>query len=234
MKLRYGLEAIGLLVLFGTPGLAVCPQPHPRVCAEFFKSSPVFVGTVVSKRTVPYEGDFLDGWIYRLRVHRLFRGPTGNFVEVFTENSSARFPLDVGQRYLLFAERYGGRFVIDSCGNSGLLSQAGETIRQIEELEKATAGGEIAGRILAGYGEGYLERPIEGVRVTARGEQKTYATVTDREGRFRIVVPPGKYTVQTESSHWTVSPFDLSYDDPSKIVIHNGGCADLLFLADPR
>ncbi len=228
------LKAVAVIVLFGAPAFAVCPQPHPRVCAEFFKSDAVFIGTVLAQRTVPAEGDFYDGWLYDLRVQRTFRGSARKTISVFTENSSGRFPLESGRQYLLFATKYKNRLEIDNCGNSGLLSQAEDTIRQIERIEKAPSGGEIDGRVVTQSAQGYLDTPIGGIRIVARGEKKTYETVTSQDGSFCIHVPAGKYTVHAESSHWTISPYDLSYDDPNQIIVHHGGCAQVQFLATPK
>ncbi len=218
------LPLLAALLLQALPAVAACPQPDPKVCAEFFKSAAVFVGTVVSQRTVPPGGDFYDGWSYRLRVHRMFRGPGRRIIDVFTENSSARFPLEVGREYLLFARKSNGRLEIDCCGNSGQLSEVKDKIREIEQLAKASSGA-ILGRVAyQGLGTG-----VDKIRVVARGAGKTYTAVTDRDGWFRMTVRPGRYSVLVKSPD--VSAYDLSYDDPSDFVVPRGGCAQLQFVA---
>jgi hypothetical protein len=87
----------------------VCPVPKIRVNGEFFKASAVFVGKVTSVRVVPDRGNDLGGWLYRLRVEDTFRGPVRDELTVFTENASARFPLEVNREYLLFAYKWGAR-----------------------------------------------------------------------------------------------------------------------------
>ena len=140
------LLALAVVLFPGVRAAAVCPKPDPKVCSEFFKSDAVFAGRVESQRTVPATGSDYDGWVYQLRVHRVFRGTLGDTVDVFTENSSGRFPLEMGRKYLLFASRGDGRLVIDNCGNSALLSEATETTRDIERLGKASSG-EIEGHV---------------------------------------------------------------------------------------
>ncbi len=223
------LAGVAALLLFVDSAGAVCPEPHPKVCAEFFKSDAVFVGTVLTERTVPERERAYDGWVYRLRVRQTFRGAVRDILEVFTENSSGRFPLVVGETYLLFASVDEGRLTIDNCGNSGPLSQLQNLIPQIRKI-KRTSGAEIEGEVSAGPGM----PPPAGITIVVRGAQKTYRGVTARDGWFHIHVPPGKYTIRAESSAWKVVPFDLSYDDPDRIVVHNGGCAELKFLASSK
>ncbi len=218
----------GLALFVGSAG-AVCLEPHPKVSAEFFKSDAVFIGTVLKERTIPEKGGAYDGWMYRLRVKQTFRGSVRDTAEVFTENSSGRFPLVVGETYLLFAYKQVGRLTIDNCGNSGPLSRAEDLISQIRKVKKTT-GGEIEGQISVGSSV----VPLAGVSIVVRSEQKTYRGVTGQDGWFHIQVQAGTYTVRPELSNWDIVPFDLSYDNPDHVVIHDGGSAALKYLASPK
>jgi hypothetical protein len=178
VKLRHILLLVPVATLLhALPASAACRQPDPKVCAEFFKSDVVFVGTVLALRTVPTKGDFYDGWWYRLRVRKMFRGPDRETVEVFTENSSVRFPLTVGNEYLLFAKDFGGRLEIAHCGNSGLLSQSLQEIQEIEQIGKVPTG-TIEGRVVSPA----TWKGVDEVRVTARGEDGAYSAVTGPNG----------------------------------------------------
>lgn len=224
--------AIALLFFCWAPAGAVCLQPHPRVCTEFFHSDTVFVGTVISIRNWPPDSELIDGWFYRLRVTKVYRGPSKRIIEVFTENASARFPLEMNHTYLLFASKSGGRLEIDCCGNSAELGEAGIAIREIERVLKdirAAPGGDIGGRVvLSPFG---TDKGIAGISVTARRGTQTYSAVTDKDGWFHIQVLPGVYVVSPESSNWVVTDYDLSYDRSDHVVIQRGGCAELQFLA---
>src|SRR5882757_6156000 len=72
--------------LLGWPiaALAHCAQPHPPVCAEFFHSDAVFVGTVISSK-YRSQGEELPAWLYTLKVTRVFRGERQLTSRVFTE-----------------------------------------------------------------------------------------------------------------------------------------------------
>ncbi len=231
-KLRLSVMAI-VWLLSSIRTDAVCGQPSPRVCAEFFRSDVVLSGTVVSVRDWPATGANIEGWFYRVKVTRSYRGPAREFVEVFTGNDSARLPLVNGRSYLLFAREYGGRLTIGNCGNSAELSEAAESIHQIEtvlENMKSASGGDIGGRIVVGPGDA---RPV-GITVTARRGDKKYSGITDETGSFHIHVPPGRYAVWPETSQWTVTPYDLSYDNEDHVVVERGGCAELQFMAAPK
>ena len=210
---------------------AVCARPHPKVCAEFFKSDSVFVGTVVAQTAVINKEGY-DGWVYRLRVRKVYRGPTQDFIEVYTENTSGRFPLDTGETYLLFAYTFEKRFTITCGGNSAKLSEAGDALRQLEDLMKrlkSSTDGEVSGVVDEFVG---MNQPaVPGVLVTVRGGGKRYQGVTGKDGWFHITVPPGIYVVSAHSSKLHVIPYDLSYDDPEHIVVHKCGCTAIQFIA---
>jgi hypothetical protein len=225
------IAAIWLLLVL--PASAVCRLPHPRVCSEFFHSDVVFTGTVISVREWPKRQASPEGWFYRLRLTKSYRGSSQDVIEIFTGNDTGRFPLEKGQSYLVFAHKRNGILNIDNCGSSAELSKAGEVIRQIESVAtnmKSASGGDIGGRVVVSQ-EGVS---VRGITVTARGGGKTYAGVTDETGWFHIHVPPGKYIVWPETTEWIVTPYDLSYDNEDRVSIEPGSCAELQFLASPK
>jgi len=204
----------------------VCPQPQPKACAEFFKSTAVVLATVESEASVPAQGDFYDAWRYHLRVHRVFRGSPGKSLTVFTENASARLRLAVGEQYLLFASAAEDRLWIDSCGNSALASASDDRVRVVEDLRNGRTS--IEGHVAA--------RPawvgVAGVRLIITGGARAFRAVTDAAGAFAVPVPPGKYSVKAESAG--VVPFDVSYDDPRQVVVQRGQCGQVQFVAEAR
>lgn len=221
--------AVALPLLLCNPAFAYCPQPEPRVCSEFFHSHAVFVGTVVSVRELPEGRGFVAGWEYRLQVARVYKGPAQKFIYVRTENASARFPLEFGHKYLLFAFKSDNRLWITCCGNSSEFAQAASALQELERVlvkMKTNSGGEIMGRV-----RGVDDANVESFTAFAFGGGKMYQGVNEAGGWFRIRVPAGKFTVRVTSSSWDVTPFDLSFDNPENVVIRNGGCSDLMFVA---
>ncbi|HUY20328.1 MAG TPA: carboxypeptidase regulatory-like domain-containing protein [Candidatus Binataceae bacterium] len=225
--------AIAVSALNSTLASAVCPKPHPPVCAEFFHSDAVFNGTVTSVRHRQESGE--SGWVYELRVTKLFRGSAQPILQVFTEDASERFLLEKGNSYLLFAHAFPGGLEIDSCGNSTELGQGVHVVHDLErvlgEIKSGVSIGDLNGRVVESSD---TEAGVEGISLAVKDGATTYSTATDKAGRFRLHLPAGKYTVQPQTSSWLVSPYDLSYDRPDNLVIHGGGCAELQFLASPK
>ena len=222
------------LLLTPLPSFGFCPQPEPRVACEFYNSDAVFVSAVISARAVTPRGAAeLDGWLYKLSVQELFRGPRTRTIDVFTEDSSGRFTLSVGGKYLLFAGNFEGRLAITSCGNSAELSEAQDAIRELRRL-RIPEDAVIEGRI------SFLGGPdpatdIPRMQVIIRADGRKYKTTSDREGWFQLHVPPGKYSaVVQQIPHWNIAPYDLSYDNPNHFRARKGHCSGLQFNASSK
>jgi hypothetical protein len=213
---------------------AACPHPTPAPNAEFFKAYSVIVGTAISEKTDlnPYDGSLIEGWFYSLRIEKTFRGSPQKFMRVYTENTNGRFPLKVGERYLLFVYREEGRLTINGCGNSAPLSEATAAITAIKAIKHAGPYGEIQGRVqkkLEGDG-------VAGVRIVARSGKNRFSTVSGEDGWFQMRVPPGTYELTASSSAFIIVPDEsgLSYDDADRFVVHRGSSAHFEFFASPK
>jgi len=220
--------AVCIFCALPAPVAAYCPLPDIRVNGEFFKASIVFTGKVVSARNVPDKGEQEGGWFYRLRVMDTFRGPSLHEITVFTGDDSNRFPLVFGQEYLLFAYRGDGRLVIDCCGNSAPLSEAGDSLQILRALLDHKLPTEVEGYLFAENKAADLSH----VTVTIHGTFQTYTVTTDKEGRFRFQAPPGKYQVDFAARKYFVTDTDKFWYNPHGFVLHSGECASLeLFYA---
>lgn len=82
---------------------------------------------------------YMGAW-YDIQVTRTFKGKAPPHLRLFSENSTGRFWLNEGDRYLLFVSE--GPFeapisraaTIDTCGNSARLSGSRVMLRQVERL----------------------------------------------------------------------------------------------------
>jgi len=119
---------------------AVCLNGYPSITEEYAKSQSVFIGKVLAETAVPESGRYYDGDNYTVQVQEVFKGnPTGAVV-IFSENSSGRFPMSVGSTYILFVYHELGRYQINNCGNSGLLSGKQDAIQAVRQLERDKNG----------------------------------------------------------------------------------------------
>lgn len=222
------LVALALVCLFPfCAALGACITPIPTVACEFLHSDAVFVGTVISIKVAPARGDEYEGWFYDLTVQQLFRGPHTKTIQVFTENSSGRFPLNLGKRYLIFAYEYDGRLEIDNCGNSSLLSTAGPALRELGKIQ-IPKDAVIEGNISFLGSPGTVAH-LGGIRVTVRSNATSFYAVTGRDGWFHLHVPPGIYFAEIEQvPDLKIVPFGLT-EDPLHFEARSGHCVGLRF-----
>lgn len=224
------LSCIGAFIPLSSS--AYCFQPIPTVACEFLNNSAVFVGTVISTRDEPGRGPAdNDGWIYTLTVQRIFRGPSSKTIEVYTENASGRFPLDIGKQYLLFAWRYHGQLTITNCGNSALASDAIDSIRKLENM-KISGDAFIEGRIWLSDDADPSDH-VTGIVIVIRGAGGTFKAISDADGLFRVHVPPGTYSARVRQIPGkAITAYGGSGEDPDHFVARRGHCSGLQFRVD--
>jgi hypothetical protein len=115
----------------------VCVVGNPTVPEEYHLRR-VFVGTVLSERYEPPTKYFdQEGTTYTVRVDEPIRGQLLRTIRIFSENTSARWPMQVGTKYLLFVYRDSGRAIVDYCGNSEVYSASSPKLREVRRLKAA-------------------------------------------------------------------------------------------------
>jgi hypothetical protein len=119
-----------ILILWSSLASAACPNGYPTISEEYSSSVMVLIGKVVAHAATPAEGDFYGGDTYTVIPLRVLKGSPGSKVDLFSENSSGRFPMDMNREYLLFAYEEGGRIMVDNCGNSDLMPHAKNALAQ--------------------------------------------------------------------------------------------------------
>ena len=103
------------------------------------------MGADISSTNILDSDGFVRGTFYSIRVSEVLKGSPSKTVELYSENDSGRFPMQIGVSYLLFA--YDGifegvnesRLAIDSCGNSGTLKQSYSKLKMVRELARSTS-----------------------------------------------------------------------------------------------
>ncbi|QWT20151.1 hypothetical protein KPL74_20700 [Bacillus sp. NP157] len=114
---------------------AACYSGHPDIRSERRDSEFVILGNVTSSKDVMSkdEPEFVDQTVYTVAVLHSFKGKPARNIKIKSVNTSTRFPMDIGQTYLLFvmSDTDGGYFV-DSCGNSGATAKKSDAEKELE------------------------------------------------------------------------------------------------------
>ncbi|MBN9544217.1 MAG: hypothetical protein J0I19_02000 [Alphaproteobacteria bacterium] len=128
-------EAICLAPSPTAPGgiISVAPRSFP-VAKEFQDSSHVLTAKVISSKEKIEDG-FVSGILYRVQPLQMFKGNPPAPLSIYSERNSGGFSMDVGRTYLLFVQRQGKKFAIDNCGYSDLLSNARQTIEELNAIK---------------------------------------------------------------------------------------------------
>jgi hypothetical protein len=114
---------------------------------------------------------------------------------------------------------------LDGCGNSGPLNKAQMALAEITAIISAKGDGMIVG----GVGKQDQSAGLAGVKVEADGKSARYAATTNEKGEFHMRVPPGQYTMTPVEKGFVFQKDDFSYEDPRRIRIESGACAQVQF-----
>lgn len=129
----------------------------------------------------------------------------------------------IGKDLLLFSgmpkEGIKGSFSFTRCGHDEWVEFAGADLLYLDNLQKVRGKSRLSGTLtyqedspVKGRSGRYY--PLEGRRVTIRGNEKTYEAVTDKNGVWEIYdLPQGSYTISVpENSEWKVEGRLASWD----------------------
>jgi hypothetical protein len=220
-----------VLIGFGSgSAFAFCFAPQLEVSDEYYVSDLVLLGTVVGSKdlidTSDPEGAL--GTYYTVRVDATYRGRRYRSLRIYSENSTARFPMEKGTRYVLFLKRDTQQnWTIDNCGNSGEIVSSSATIQQVMRLPL---------RQSFVYGEVYTwQNPdkCSPMQLTLRSGKLALGTEVKADCSFKINVPAGRYRAILRRNGEAVVPNDPNYKDAYCFVVPVGGSAGIAFrLAD--
>ena len=232
MKCCLYLLCATIALILPQSAMSICGAPQPRlVCAEYFHSQLVVEATLVqsSKSRDKDDPEGVSANVYSLRVNRELRGKIAGTIRVYeaNDNSRATFEWVSGRQYLLFLFHSPDEesWELDGCGNSGPLSEAKMALTEIATIKAARGGGVIHGVVRDS--EELPLSVIPGLRIEAQGTTGRYSTTTNEKGEFQMDVPAGKYIVRVIDDGRFFDKALFSYEDPSKIQIDPGGCAQV-------
>jgi hypothetical protein len=114
-----------------------CLDPKLTTAKEFAKAPLVVVGVATESQDVPDPEDTSSSiyTIYVVKVTQVFKGHVSKKpIWIFSDNTSARYPMDVGKPNLLFIWHDRGTYFVDNCGNSGPLDEQKTEFEQVKAL----------------------------------------------------------------------------------------------------
>jgi hypothetical protein len=137
--MRLGVLLTLLLpAVVASPGAAgVCLGDY-SLSGEYSRSEAVLTGMVTDAHLVEDKADpeIFAGIDYSVRVDRSYRGDLHGVVHVYSENSSGRFPMELGTRYVLFLHKSGTNLAAYDCGNSGTIDDKSTVLRALSALSR--------------------------------------------------------------------------------------------------
>jgi len=119
--------------------LGQCQSNRISLSQELHDAGTTMVGTVEAAVPVPDSSFHLDGIDYVVHVDRVIKGRIvdTDVVNIFSENSPTKFPMQTGKQYLLFVHRNFNDYEVDNCGNSGLLEASNfDSIAKLKEYAR--------------------------------------------------------------------------------------------------
>ncbi len=119
--------------------LGQCQASRISINQELRDAGTTMVGTVEAAMPVPDSSFHLDGIQYLVHVDRVIKGRliTNQVVDIFSENSPSKFPMQTGKQYLLFVHKNYNTYEVDNCGNSGLLQASNiDSVAKLKEYAK--------------------------------------------------------------------------------------------------
>jgi len=124
------------------PGWAVCIDPQTGISGyqiplnEEISAAPrIAIVQILKEKALSEDASDPIGvtaHLYTAQVLRQLKGTPLKTIELHSENTSGGYPMDVGEKYLLFISE-NEHLWIDNCGHSALLWQSRATLRQVEK-----------------------------------------------------------------------------------------------------
>jgi hypothetical protein len=142
MKIK--ILMVMVLLLYSRQLYAYCEGGYPNISVsdEIKKCEFIVIGTVVSRYIVVDPIEDPEGYeaeIFHIEIESILNGTPKDklikpYMSVYNDNDSGRFPMHVGEKYLLFVYSDRDGLWINSCGNSATYNRGRETINEIKKI----------------------------------------------------------------------------------------------------
>jgi hypothetical protein len=205
-------------------------------CEAYWQAEAVFIGTPKEVSWIELEDKNENSTfkyrkrVFHFAVDQAFRGVNGSQVGVMTGQGGGDcgYGFKIGEQYLVYAYRNNQKKEMLStsiCSRTRPVRNAGEDLEYIKGLSKASPGGWVFGEVFKSSHTQGGHLPLEGVKVTVEGQERSVTVTTDSDGKFRASsLAEGSYKVRI------LPPEGLSSgSNESEIKVADRGCAAVTF-----
>lgn len=213
---------VAFAITLVAPSIWACSCGKLRTCSLVAQASAVFVGKSIA---VDKRHENLALFV----VLKAFKGvPVGTIQAVDrSSGTDCSVTFNVGEDYLVFAERIEGRLSTSICMGPRLLQPAYSDLRYLENWLAGRTPSEVLGTVFPPASRD--TRVLKAFEVAMRAASvqlisssgKVFTTSVDREGAFALSLPlGGLYSISIKSPDWVTYPLDLKVDIPLHACKH--------------
>ena len=117
----------GTIALFaGQAGAQCVNDAHPTLQNEKRATSAIVEGEPFHAQELkedPKAPSVVTATIYDVHVVHTKRGRVASTIQIRSDNTASRFPMQIGRSYILFLKRAGDIYTVDACGHSGKIAE---------------------------------------------------------------------------------------------------------------
>ena len=123
----FKVTATAAIFLYAGQATAQCVNDsHPTLRNEKRATSAIIEGQAFHAQELkedPKAPSAVTATLYDVQVVHTKRGRVASTIQVRSDNTASRFPMQIGRSYLLFLRRNGDIYTVDGCGNSGRIAE---------------------------------------------------------------------------------------------------------------
>ena len=132
------------------------------------------------------------------RTDRAFKGIVGASFTL-KRNTGCDLSFAVGETWLVYATREGGRVAATKCSRTRLMADAVSDVQYLENLQRSRPQAIVFGNVfrstIDSAGRTTNRVPFESLGVVAIGTGRQITVSSEPSGAYQLVVPPGEYEV---------------------------------------
>ena len=121
------------------PTMALCLRGHPSVAAEAAAAPLIVTARIVQQRQLfedASDPEGVTGTVYSAEVTSWVKGASPAQIQIYSENTSSRFPMDVQSDYVLWLFKDGTWYFVDNCGNSTELAGHSAVLESVKREQE--------------------------------------------------------------------------------------------------